>query len=216
MSVMYAIMHDLPGHLVQWSAQFGPCLYLILFAIIFAETGLIVMPFLPGDSLLFALGALTSATQTEGVLNFWVLLGALTSAAILGDAVNYAVGRWLGMSLFKNPHSKFFNPRHLARAQKFYDRHGGRTIILARFIPIIRTYAPFVAGLGKMKYADFFAYNLVGGAVWIALFLTVGREFGNLPQVKSNFHLVIGGIILVSVLPVLIEFIRSRSKEIGT
>lgn len=216
MTVMFAIMHDLPGHLAIWNAQYGNFLYLILFLIIFAETGLVVTPFLPGDSLLFALGALTVATGAEGSLNFWVLLGSLTAAAALGDAVNYSVGRWLGLRLFKNPNSKILNPRHLQRTQEFYDRHGGRTIILARFIPILRTYAPFVAGIGRMSYSHFAGYNCVGGALWIALFLTVGRIFGNLPQVQKNFQLVIAGIILVSVIPVAIEFIRARGKEIGT
>lgn len=204
---LMAIVQDLPGHLAQWTAQMGPWIYVLLFFIIFAETGLIVTPFLPGDSLLFAVGALTAV---EGGLNLAILMGLLIIAAVLGDAVNYSVGRWLGLKLFKNPNSKVFNPDHLKRTQDFYERHGGKTIILARYLPIIRTYAPFVAGLGRMEYSRFAIYNVIGGVSWILVFLLAGHYFGNLPQVKTNFHYVIGAIIVISALPAVFEFVRAR------
>lgn len=202
-----AIIQDIPGHLAMWNAQMGPWIYVLLFAIIFAETGLIVTPFLPGDSLLFALGALTAI---EGGLDLGILSVSLIVAAVLGDAVNYSVGRWMGLRLFTNPNSRIFNPSHLARTQLFYNKHGGKTIVLARFLPILRTYAPFVAGLSHMNYKNFAVYNAVGGVVWILSFLFAGHFFGNLPQVKTNFHYVIAGIIVVSVLPIVFEFIRAR------
>ena len=219
LSFLLAVFQDLPGHLAQWTAMMGPWIYVLMFAVIFAETGLIVTPFLPGDSLLFALGALTTVAAAPGTadpsqgaaaLDFGLLLGSLIVAAILGDLVNYSVGRWLGLKLFKNPHSKVFNPAHLKRTQEFYDRHGGKTIVMARFLPILRTYAPFVAGLGRMRYASFAFYNVIGGILWIAIFLTAGHFFGNIPQVKSRFQYVILGIIVVSVLPIAFEFIRAR------
>jgi membrane-associated protein len=201
-----AVVTDLPGHLNLWIAQMGLWIYLLLFLIIFAETGLIVTPFLPGDSLLFALGALCAT----GSLSLTALLILLIMAAIIGDAVNYSIGRWLGLRLFTDPKSKIFNPNHLHRTQAFYERHGGKTIILARFIPIIRTYAPFVAGLARMKYSQFGAYNIFGGIAWVAIFLIAGFQFGNLPEVKSNFHYVIAAIIVISALPAVIEFLRAR------
>jgi len=185
----------------------GPWVYVLLFAIIFAETGLIVTPFLPGDSLLFAIGALTAV---EGGLSLSLCLGLLIIAAILGDAVNYSVGRWLGTRLFKNPNSKIFNPDHLKKTQGFYIKHGGKTIILARFVPIIRTYAPFVAGMGHMNYGKFASYNVVGAVLWIALFTIGGHLFGNLESVKRNFHIVILAILVLSVLPIAIEFLKAR------
>lgn len=206
-SQAFAILNDLPTHLALWSSQMGPWLYVLLFAIIFAETGLIVTPILPGDSLLFALGALTAVPGGPDVR---IVLASLIVAAILGDAVNYGVGRWLGLRLFRNPQSKVFNPSYLERTQKFYETHGGKTIVLARFLPIIRTYAPFVAGLGRMKYSHFALYNVAGAVIWILLFVLAGYYFGNIPQVKTNFHYVIAAIIVVSALPAIIEFVRIR------
>lgn len=188
----------------------GPWIYVLMFLVIFAETGLIVLPFLPGDSLLFALGALSAM---EGGLSLTLLIVILIAAAILGDAANYTVGRWLGLRLFTNSNSKVFNPAHLSRTQAFYEKHGGKTIVLARFMPIVRTYAPFVAGLSRMGYPSFALYNVAGGAVWILSFLLGGHFFGNLPQVKTNFHYVIGAIIVISVLPAVIEIWRARRES---
>lgn len=204
---LLAIFQDLPGHLVMWNQSLGVWLYVLLFAIIFAETGLVVTPILPGDSLLFALGALTAI---EGGPNLYICLVTLIIAAILGDATNYSIGRWMSQKFFTNKTSRFLNPKHLEKTQEFYAKHGGKTIILARFIPIIRTYAPFVAGMSRMEYGKFGMYNVVGGIVWIASFTVAGHFFGNLPAVKRNFQYVILAIIVVSVLPVVIEFIRAR------
>lgn len=210
LSFALAVLQDLPGHLTQWTAQMGPWIYVLLFAIIFAETGLIVMPFLPGDSLLFAVGALTAI---EGGLDLITLCFLLVIAAIAGDALNYAVGRWFGLRLFTNPDSRIFNPAHLSRTQAFYERHGGKTIILARFMPIIRTYAPFVAGLSHMRYSRFATFNVIGGVTWILSFVLAGHFFGNIPQVKTNFHYVIGVIIVISVLPAVVELLRARHER---
>jgi len=224
LSFLLAVFQDLPTHLAQWTAMMGPWIYILMFLIIFAETGLIVTPFLPGDSLLFALGALTAVTSTTAVggeevtraaLDFKLLLILLIIAAVLGDMVNYSVGRWIGLKLFTNPNSKIFNPEYLRRTQEFYDRHGGKTIVLARFIPIIRTYAPFVAGLGRMKYRTFAFYNVLGGVIWISVFLTAGHYFGNIPHVKKHFQYVILAIIVISVLPVVIEYFRAKRKSVA-
>ena len=195
-------------HLNALVAYFGPWTYLIVFLIVFAETGIVVTPFLPGDSLLFALGALT--TVEGAVLNLPVLFVTLTSAAILGDATNYWVGYLLGPKVFKSETSRFLNKKHLIRTQEFYEKHGGKTIVLARFIPIIRTFAPFVAGIGKMPYGKFGSYNVGGGLAWVIIFLFAGYWFGNIPAVKSNFHVVIVGIIVISVLPVVYEWWKAR------
>ncbi len=209
-SQILAVFQDLPGHLALWTQSMGPWIYVLLFAIIFAETGLIVTPFLPGDSLLFAVGALTAV---EGGLNLTACLALLIVAAILGDAVNYTVGRWFGAKLFTNPNSKIFNPEHLQKTQAFYEKHGGKTIILARYVPIIRTYAPFVAGMGRMSYGKFASYNVIGAITWIVLFIVGGNIFGNLESVKRNFHIVILAILVVSVLPIAIEFIKARRAQ---
>lgn len=201
------ILHDLPGHLALWTNSLGPWIYVLLFAIIFAETGLVVTPFLPGDSLLFAVGALTAI---PGGLDFTTLVCSLIVAALLGDTVNYQVGRWLGPRLFKNANSKILNPKHLVRTQEFYRVYGGKTIIVARFLPILRTYAPFAAGLANLPYGRFFAYSVTGAIVWISGFVTLGHFFANQPEVKANFHYVIVGIIAITVAPVAFEFIRAR------
>lgn len=192
------------------AAQLGGWLYALLFAVIFAETGLVVTPFLPGDSLLFAVGALAA---TEGaVIDVWKVGVLLFIAAVLGDAVNYTIGKWFGPKVFNREDSWLLNKKHLMKTHEFYERHGGKTIILARFMPIIRTFAPFVAGIGEMTYARFAAFNVIGALVWISSFLTLGYFFGNLPQVKKNFTLVILGIIVVSCIPIAVEWWKARKE----
>lgn len=216
------ILQDLPGHLALWTAAMGPWIYVILFTIIFCETGLVVTPFLPGDSLLFALGALTAVSSAAGqsgtisadsVLSFKLLSILLLVAAIAGDMTNYTIGRWLGLRLFRNPKSKILNPAHLTKTQNFYAKHGGKTVVIARFLPILRTYAPFVAGVGRMHFPRFAFFSMGGGALWIMSFLTAGHFFGNQPQIKSNFHYVIMAIIVISAAPAVIEFIRMRRAQ---
>jgi membrane-associated protein len=180
--------------------------YAILFLIIFCETGLVVMPFLPGDSLLFALGAL-SAT---GSLNAALLCVILMCAAIIGDNLNYWIGRTIGAKLFTREDSKLFNKNYLVRTEKFYERYGAKTVVIARFVPIVRTFAPFVAGFGRMHYPKFLAFSIGGGVLWICGLVSLGYFFGNLPIVKNNFGLVIIAIIFISVLPAVIEALRAR------
>ncbi|MEQ1877850.1 MAG: DedA family protein [Bdellovibrionia bacterium] len=201
------ILH-LDAHLNALVAYAGYWTYLIVFLIVFCETGLVITPILPGDSLLFALGALT--TVDDAVLSLPILYVTLTVASILGDAVNYYIGYRLGPRVFTSDSSRFLNRRHLLKTQEFYEKHGGKTIILARFIPIVRTFAPFVAGIGKMPYSRFGFFNVTGGIAWVTIFLVAGHWFGNLPSVKSNFHYVIIGIIIVSVLPVVFEWWKAR------
>lgn len=203
------ILH-LDVHLNEWAGWMGPWLYLAMFLVIFAETGFVVTPFLPGDSLLFALGALCAVDGSPIHLVFLGII--LTIAAVGGDSVNYAIGNYFGPKVFKKEKSFWFNPEHLTRTQKFYEKHGGKTIILARFVPIVRTFAPFVAGVGKMNYRRFFSFNIIGGTIWIWLFLIAGNFFGNLPAVKQNFHIVIFAIIGISVLPIVFEYIKSRRQ----
>lgn len=181
--------------------------YLMLFVVIFIETGLVVMPFLPGDSLLFAAGAFGSL----GSLNVWFLFVTLALAAILGDTVNYWLGRYIGPKVF-SMNSRWLKREYLERTQAFYDKYGGKTIFLARFIPIIRTFAPFVAGVGKMRYGYFLTYNIIGGIVWTALFIFGGYLFGNMSFVRDHFSLVVLGIIIISVMPAIVEVLRSRAK----
>lgn len=199
------ILH-IDRHLAELTAAYGPWIYGILFLIIFCETGLVVTPFLPGDSLLFVAGAIA----TQDAMNVHLMVPLLIVAAILGDAVNYSIGRFFGVRLFANPDSKIFRRRHLEITQTFYARHGGKTIILARFVPIVRTFAPFVAGMGHMSYRRFAAYNVVGAIAWVTLFSYAGYFFGNLPVVQSNLHYLIVAIIFVSILPGVIEIIRHR------
>ncbi len=195
-------------HLAALTAQYGMWTYAILFLIVFAETGLVVTPFLPGDSMLFAAGAICSL----GSMDVMMLMGLLMIAAILGDSVNYAIGKNVGPRLFSSSSSKLLNKQHLDRTHAFYEKHGGKTIILARFMPIIRTFAPFVAGVGSMRYQTFFVYNVVGAIVWVASFTMLGYFFGNQPLVKKNFTLVIGAIIVISVLPAIWEIIRTKKE----
>lgn len=188
--------------------SYGGWTYLILFLIIFCETGLVVTPFLPGDSLLFAAGAV--AALSGSALNIWFLYLLLAFAAIAGDTVNYALGHYLGPRIFAKENVRFLNKEHLRRTERFYEKYGGKTIILARFVPIVRTFAPFVAGMGSMHYRRFAGYNIIGGLVWVALFTFGGYFFGVQPIVKENFSLVIIAIIIISILPAVIEIVRNR------
>jgi len=188
--------------------SYGLLTYLILFIIIFAETGLVVMPFLPGDSLLFAAGAFAAA----GALDIKLLLATLSIAALLGDTVNYTMGKFVGKKIYEQETVKFIKKEHLLKTHRFYEKHGAVTIIIARFIPIIRTFAPFVAGIGEMRYLKFMSYNISGGLLWVFLFVAGGYFFGNLPVVKNNFSLFIMAVILISVMPVIIGFFRESSK----
>jgi membrane-associated protein len=204
--VLHAVDY-LPG----WVDQLGPWLYVLLFAIIFCETGLVVTPILPGDSLLFAVGVVAA----NSTLSLPIVLVLLVVAAVLGDAVNYTLGCYIGPKVFKYEHSRLLNKRHLLRAHEFYERYGGKTIVLARFIPIIRTFAPFVAGIGQMTYPRFALYNVLGGAAWVTAFLLGGYYLGNLPTVQTNFHIVIIAILFISVLPIAIEFVLARRRSVA-
>ncbi len=210
------VLVHLDKHLQEWGQQFGGWLYVILFAVIFCETGLVVMPILPGDSLLFAIGTL--CTLPEMPLKIHNVIPLLIIAAVLGDAVNYSIGYRAGPAVFKSESSRWFNKKHLLKTQAFYERYGGKTIIIARFIPIVRTFAPFVAGIGKMPYRRFFIYNVVGAVVWVTLLTLVGYGTANLPVVQKQFHYVIFGIIFLSILPAIIEITREwlrARKEAG-
>lgn len=204
------LLRHIPEHLQLWSLQYGRGLYAILACIVFAETGLVVTPFLPGDSLLFATGALL-AYDLPG-LDLPTMMVLLTLAAFFGDMVNYHMGKWLGPRLFRSETSRWLNRGHLEKTGQFYAKYGGKTIILARFVPIVRTYAPFVAGMGAMKYSVFFFYNIIGGAIWVVSFLSLGYFFGNMPLIKSNFQYAVGGVIVLSVLPIIFEYWRERRK----
>lgn len=199
------ILH-IDQHLVTLSAQYGVWIYAILFLIVFCETGLVVTPFLPGDSLLFAAGSIAAV----GKMDIHLMVGLLILAAVLGDAVNFSVGKFFGEKLFANPDSKIFKQSYLKKTEDFYARHGGKTIILARFVPIVRTFAPFVAGMGHMAYRRFFAFNVIGAVAWVVLFSYAGYFFGNLAVVKENLSLVLLAIIVISVLPMVVEIIRHR------
>jgi membrane-associated protein len=203
----------LDKHLGSTVAQFGSLTYLLLFMIIFMETGLVVTPFLPGDSLIFAAGTL--AALPNSALNVFLLYLLLATAAILGDTVNYWIGHKIGPRAFSGE-IRFLKKEYLDRTHQFYEKHGGKTIFLARFIPIIRTFAPFVAGVGHMSYGYFISYNVVGGLVWTALCLFAGYFFGNIPWVQSNFSVVLIAIVLISVAPAVIEVLRSRRKSSKT
>lgn len=194
-------------HLNEIISNYGTWTYGILAGVIFIETGLVVTPFLPGDSLLFAAGTFASL----GSLNPFLLFGLLAAAAVLGDTVNYHIGQYIGERAFSGE-IKFLKQEYLEKTQEFYDKHGGKAIILARFVPIIRTFAPFVAGVGTMKYRKFIAYNVIGGVAWVALFISMGYFFGNIPFVKHNFELVIFAIIAVSFIPPIYEFLKARKE----
>ena len=208
-SVIDFILH-IDHHLVEIVNDYQTWTYLILFLIIFAETGLVVTPFLPGDSLLFAAGAIIAKPETD--LNIGFMLVLLIIAAILGDLVNYHVGKYIGPQAFSG-RFRFLKVEYLTKTQEFYYKHGGKTIIYARFIPIIRTFAPFVAGIGTMSYKRFALYNVSGGIAWVSSFLFMGYFFGGLPMIKNNFTYVIFGIIFVSILPPIIEVLRGKGKK---
>ncbi len=197
---------NIDKHLDLLIRQYGFWIYLIVFIIIFCETGLVVTPFLPGDSLLFALGAVTAA----GLLDFGVTYAVISVAAILGNIVNYQIGYAVGPKIFFKDNVRFFNKKHLIRTRLFYERHGGKTVVFARFLPIFRTFAPFVAGIGRMNYKRFTFFNLAGCIAWVTTFLAGGYYFGNIPFVKANFTLVIIAIIVISLMPAIIEFLRHK------
>jgi membrane-associated protein len=213
MEIIDWILH-LDKHLAEFANQLGPWFYGLLFAIIFGETGLVIAPFLPGDSLLFAVGAL-AASQPDSI-SIAVLLPLLIVAAIIGDAVNYAIGKWVGPQIFRKDTGWLLNKNHLLRAQAFYDKHGAKAIVLARFLPILRTFAPFVAGIGGMQYRRFWIYNVVGGVLWVSLFLIGGYAFGTRPFVKDNFHIVILAIIGISALPIAYEWFKAFRESKAT
>jgi membrane-associated protein len=202
------ILH-LDAHLLALTQQYGVWMYAILFLIIYSETGLIIMPFLPGDSLLFVAGALCGM----GALQLEWLVPLLILAAFSGDNTNYWVGRLVGMRLLNRANARLIRPEHLAKARAFYEKHGGKTVILARFLPIIRTFVPFVAGIGMMRYRLFVLFSALGSVMWITSLTVAGFLFGNIPVVKNNLTLIILGIILITVLPALIEFIRQRKNN---
>jgi membrane-associated protein len=206
---LVSIVLHLDQHLDRLIPQYGVWVYGLLFLIVFCETGLVVTPFLPGDSLLFAVGTIAA----RGSLDVWWAAGLLAVAAISGDAVNYWVGHFLGEELLRPGRRwRLIRQEHVDRTHAFYERHGAKTIVLARFVPIIRTFAPFVAGFGRMTYARFTAYNVAGGLLWIVLFVVGGYYFGNIPVVKNNFGLAIIAIILISFIPMAVAFLRERSR----
>jgi membrane-associated protein len=208
--VVDALIHLSPESMNGLAQTAGPWLYVVLFAIVFAETGLVVTPILPGDSLLFAVGAVAALAGSPISIGLTALL--LCVAAIVGDAVNYTIGYHLGPRVFASERSWLLNKKHLTEAHEFYEKYGGVTIILARFMPIVRTFAPFVAGIGKMNYFRFAIYNVIGGVAWVLAFLFLGWWFGNLPVVQKYFHLVILAIVVISVLPPIVEYLRKRTK----
>lgn len=207
----------LDDKLTDFTDTYGLWTYAILFVIVFAETGLVVTPFLPGDSLLFAAGAI--AAKPESGLNVWFICVLLFIAAVLGDMVNFHVGRYLGPRVLSGRLSRWLNPKHLEKTQKFFETYGAKTIVIARFVPIVRTFAPFVAGVGQMDYSKFLFYNVVGGAFWVLSMTFAGYWFGNLSFVKEHFELVVLGIVFVSILPAIIEYLRhwyvSRRLALG-
>ncbi len=201
----------LDQHLRTIVQTMGVWTYVILFLVIFAETGLVIIPFLPGDSLLFAVGAIAAIPETG--LNLWLLMGLMFIAALIGDCLNYTIGRHLGPRVFKKDTGLFLNKNHLHKTKRFYDKHGGKTIVFARFMPIVRTFAPFVAGIGHMRFSKFASYSVIGAFFWVLPFTLMGYFFGNIPAVQKNFHYVILGIILLSVTPAVIEFWKARAEQ---
>jgi membrane-associated protein len=203
------IIIHLDKHLYELCTAYGAWVYAILFVVVFAETGLVVTPFLPGDSLLFAVGSLAAI----GALDFTTSVLLLITAAILGDTVNYWIGDYVGPKVFHYENSRFLNKEYLIRTHQFYEKHGGKTIIIARFLPIIRTFAPFVAGIGSMTYRRFVLFNVAGGILWVMLFVPAGYFFGSVPIVKNNFSLVIIALVLIPGIPALVEVIRMQLKR---
>lgn len=207
MSMVDFVLH-IDRHLVVLAANYGVWLYVVLFIVVFCETGLVVTPFLPGDSLLFASGALAAASG--GMLNIHMMALVMLGAAITGDAVNFAIGKYFGTKLFANPHSRIFKREYLDKTHAFYEKYGGKTIVLARFVPIVRTFAPFVAGMGDMNYARFIRYNVIGALVWVLSLTYLGYAFGNVPVVKNNFGLVVMVIIFISIVPMILGMIQAN------
>jgi len=206
---LFDIFLHLDVYLNEIIQNYGVWTYALLFLVIFMETGFVVTPFLPGDSLLFAAGTFAAI----GSLNIWLLFILLFTAAVLGDTVNYWIGHFIGPRVF-DTNSRFLKREYLERTQRFYEKHGGKTIVLARFVPIVRTFAPFVAGVGTMHYGRFFSFNIIGGFLWTSLFLFGGYFFGNIEFVKNNFEFVIVAIILISVVPMGIEWLRGRRRTV--
>ena len=204
-SLIDFVLH-IDQHLIELTQTYGLWIYAILFLIVFCETGLVVTPFLPGDSLLFAAGAVAAL----GGMNVHIAAGLLLAAAVIGDAVNFAIGKYFGEKLFAKPDSRVFKREYLDKTHAFYEKYGGKTIILARFVPIVRTFAPFVAGMGDMHYGRFIRYNIIGALMWVGLLTYAGYFFGELPVVKNNFGLVVIGIIVVSVLPIVVEIAKAK------
>ncbi|MDR0940956.1 MAG: DedA family protein, partial [Bacteroidales bacterium] len=202
------LLSDTNGTLHYFVSEYGTWLYAFLFVIIFCETGLVVTPFLPGDSLLFIAG--TIAINPENSLHIYWLAAILIVAAILGDALNYTIGRFFGEKLFSNPDSKIFKQEYLKKTNEFYEKHGGKTIILARFVPIVRTFAPFVAGMSRMTYKHFFSFNVIGGIAWVVLFLTAGALLGTVEWVEHNIEKVAILIIFISILPAIFEVLKAK------
>ena len=207
-SLIDFILH-IDQHLIELTQTYGLWIYAILFLIVFCETGLVVTPFLPGDSLLFAAGAVAAL----GGMNVHMAAALLLAAAVIGDAANFAVGKYFGEKLFAKPDSRVFKREYLDKTHAFYEKYGGKTIILARFVPIVRTFAPFVAGMGDMHYGRFIRYNIIGALMWVGLLTYAGYFFGELPVVKNNFGLVVIGIIVVSVLPMAVEIAKAKWGE---
>ena len=207
-TLFYSIL-ALDQTLASIAAEYGPWLYALLFVVIFAETGLVVTPFLPGDSLLFIAGTVVASAG----LNIHVLVPLLILAAVMGDSVNYSIGHYIGPRIFDKPDSRWFKQEHLRRTQAFYDKYGGVTIIIGRFIPIIRTFAPFLAGVAGMEYRRFFAFNVVGGILWVGLLVYAGYVFGNIPWVKDNLTWIVIGIVVVSLIPAVVTFMKERGTS---
>jgi membrane-associated protein len=199
----------LDDHLAAFVAQHGAWVYALLFAIVFTETGVVVMPFLPGDTLLFVVGAIAAA----GGMDIVTVMCVLVAAALTGDNVNYWIGRWAGPKVFRAEESRWFSRRHLDRTHAFYERHGGKAIIIARFVPIVRTYVPFVAGIGSMTYAKFLAYSVAGAVLWVVSLCLIGYWFGNIPLVKDNLGVVAVLIVALSMTPLVVEYVRARRRR---
>ena len=209
LATLFDLAVNLDKHLASFVAEHGVWVYVLLFVIVFTETGLVIWPFLPGDSLLFVVGALAAA----GNMDIWLVMGVLIAAALTGDNVNYFIGRWAGPRVFHYEQSRWFNPAYLARAHAFNERHGGKTIILARFIPIVRTYVPFVAGVGSMPFARYIGFCVAGALIWVVSLCSLGYFFGNIPVVKGNLTIVILAIVLLSISPGLYAWLKSRSVQ---
>ncbi len=208
---MIDIVLHLDAHLLKLVAEYGLWIYAILFAIIFSETGFVVTPFLPGDSLLFVAGAIAAT----GEMNVHLLFVLLATAAVLGNTANYAIGRWLGKHFFTDRGSRWLNPKHLQKAHEFYERHGGKAVVISRFLPIVRTYVPFVAGMALMSPKEYTTYNIAGGVAWAGTLLYAGYFFGNIPWIRGNLTAIIVGIIVVSLLPLAYAFVKSRLRKEG-